>query len=63
MLSIAVLLNLGMHYGYFFHVLKYFTAKYFFLFVCLRHIEFQGQGSDLSRSCRLVCSCSNARSF
>ena len=27
------------------------------------HMEFRGQESDLSRSCNLCCSCSNARSF
>ena len=54
----------GNHSSYIFAFLGFF-----FLFVCLfflaalQHMEFMGQGSDLSHSCDLYCSYSNARSF
>ena len=36
---------------------------FFFFFPTLRHIEFLGQGSDLSHSCDLSHSYGNTRSF
>ena len=36
---------------------------FFPFLVTLRHMEFPGQGSDLSCSCDLCCSCGIARSF
>ena len=36
---------------------------FFSLLAALRHVEFPGQGSDLSHSCDLYCSCGNTRSL
>ena len=36
---------------------------FIFFLAALRHMEFPGQGSDLSCSCDLSCICSNARSL
>ena len=40
-----------------------FHFFFFFFFGHPRHIEFPGQGSDLSRNCNLHCSCGRARSL
>ena len=36
---------------------------WFWFLAALRHLEFPGQGSDLSHICDLSCSCGNARSL
>lgn len=46
--------------SYFLHVN---LSIFFFFLATLWHIEFSTQGSDLSCSCKLQHSCSNARSF
>ena len=38
-----------------------FSFSFFFGGGALQHMEFPGQGSDLSHSCHLGCSCGNAR--
>ena len=40
-----------------------FYLLFFFFLAYPRHVEFLGQGSDLSHSCNLWHSCSNVRSF
>ena len=40
-----------------------FFLSFFLAALPPRHVEVPGQGSDLSRSCKLRCSCSSAGSF
>ena len=45
-------------------ILFFFSFLFFFFFsAALEHMEFPGQGSDLSHSCDLCRSCGNAGSF